>query len=177
MTASFAHLIAVVIASVGILPTTSSHQGVPAKAPSACAAAEMHQFDFWIGSWQVRNEKDHSMGTNVISPIVGGCALHEQWTAEGEVGESFSIYDPTTGHWHQTWVDNKAHLWMIDGGMVGNSMVMTRTSAAKTNARAVVLHRWMWTPSDKDHVRQLYDVSSDGGKTWKTAFDGRYVRS
>jgi hypothetical protein len=27
-----------------------------------------------------------------------------------------------------------------------------------------------------DTVRQLFDASTDGGKTWTATFDGRYVR-
>jgi hypothetical protein len=65
---------------------------------------------------------------------------------------------------------------MIDGGMVNGSMVMTRTTKAQNDPKVTVLHRWTWTPSDRDHVRQLYEASRDGGKTWKILFDGRYVR-
>lgn len=163
-----------------VLPLTMLSQATPdslqKRQPALCAAPEIHQFDFWIGSWDVFNEKGQPGGKNTISPVADGCALHEAWTAPGENGESFSMYDPTTKRWHQTWVDNRSNLWMIDGGMVGNSMVMTRTAPSKTDPKVTVLHRWTWTPSDKDHVRQLYDVSTDGGKTWQILFDGRYVR-
>ena len=169
-------VVAAILSCAGLLAIGQPRASAASPAPSACAAREMHQFDFWIGTWDVADQSGGPAGTNTIKPVVEGCALHEAWAAPGEIGESFSIYDPTTKRWHQTWVDNKAHLWMIDGGMVGASMVMTRTTPAKANPKSTVLHRWTWTPSDKDHVRQLYDVSADGGKTWKILFDGRYVR-
>jgi hypothetical protein len=34
-----------------------------------------------------------------------------------------------------------------------------------------------WTKEPDGSVRQLWRVSADGGKEWKVAFDGRYVRS
>lgn len=174
------HRLARLVAGVMPFLAASSAAQTPASvttpAPANCASPSTHEFDFWIGDWEVRGAKGELMGTNRVAPVVEGCAIHEAWAAQGEVGESFSIYDPTTRRWHQTWVDNKSHLWMIDGGVVNGSMVMTRTTPSKTDPKSTLLHRWTWTPSDKDHVRQLYDVSSDGGKTWKILFDGRYVR-
>lgn len=38
------------------------------------------------------------------------------------------------------------------------------------------LNRITWTPFTADSVQQLWETSSDGGATWTTAFDGRYVR-
>jgi hypothetical protein len=33
-----------------------------------------------------------------------------------------------------------------------------------------------FTPYGKDTVRQTFEASNDGGKTWSVTFDGRYVR-
>jgi hypothetical protein len=40
---------------------------------------------------------------------------------------------------------------------------------------AVDRQRITWT-TDGDEVRQLWETSSDDGKTWTIAFDGRYRR-
>jgi hypothetical protein len=169
-------MLATVILFLAAASAAQTPASLTTAKPTNCASPAIHQFDFWIGDWDVRGSKGELMGTNKVQPVVEGCAIHEAWAAQGEVGESFSIFDPTTGKWHQTWVDNKSHLWMIDGGMVNGSMVMTRTTAAQNDPTVTVLHRWTWTPSDRDHVRQLYETSRDGGKTWKVLFDGRYVR-
>jgi hypothetical protein len=39
-----------------------------------------------------------------------------------------------------------------------------------------VAHRIVWTALDSDQVRQLWETSSDGGKTWTVAFYGLYTR-
>jgi hypothetical protein len=38
------------------------------------------------------------------------------------------------------------------------------------------LDRTTLTPVGPDEVRQLIEISTDGGSTWRTVFDGRYVR-
>jgi hypothetical protein len=48
------------------------------KAP--CSAAEHHQFDFWIGHWDVFLPNGNKAGENRIEAIEGGCALLEQWS-------------------------------------------------------------------------------------------------
>jgi hypothetical protein len=40
-----------------------------------------------------------------------------------------------------------------------------------------LLDRIGWTPHDDGSVRQWWERSEDGGKTWATVFDGRYVRT
>ena len=33
-----------------------------------------------------------------------------------------------------------------------------------------------YTPGSDGSVRQVWDTSTDDGKTWKNAFDGKYVK-
>jgi hypothetical protein len=143
--------------------------------PAPCAAPEYRQFDFWVGTWDVFNPQGRQVGTNTIEHTLGGCALHEQWTSAGaNRGFSYNIYDRATRRWHQTWVDNGGTLLIIDGGLVGNAMVLRGTTV---NARgANVLNRITWTPVAADSVRQLWETSADDGGTWTVTFDGMYVR-
>ena len=53
----------------------------PAPPPGhACGAAEFHQFDFWIGTWDVTRPDGARAGENRVEPILGGCVLRESWT-------------------------------------------------------------------------------------------------
>jgi hypothetical protein len=38
------------------------------------------------------------------------------------------------------------------------------------------MERITWTPNADGTVRQHWEQSADGGKTWETAFDGLYRR-
>ena len=42
---------------------------------------------------------------------------------------------------------------------------------------ALAMNEITWTRGADGTVRQLWRVTKDGGKTWTTAFDGKYVRS
>jgi hypothetical protein len=150
--------------------------GLAAQQPPApCAAPEYRQFDFWAGTWNVFDPSGLHVGTNTIERTLGGCVLHEQWTsARGHRGFSYNTYDRTSGRWHQTWVDDGGNLLLIDGGLAGKAMIMRGTTT--TAQGATVLNRITWTPVAADSVRQLWETSTDDGKTWSVAFDGMYVR-
>jgi hypothetical protein len=148
----------------------------PPMSTVPCSAPAYRQFDFWAGSWVVTNPAGKQVGTNHIVKILGDCALQEHWVGSGRSrGTSLNVYDARRHVWHQTWVDNSGGLLVIEGGMKDGSMVMSGTSISRTGK--TVLNRITWTPRDKDHVRQLWQVSTDGGKHWKTVFDGLYTRA
>ena len=164
-----AHLAALLVAAV------AGSLGAQ-QAPSTCAAPEHRQFDFWIGMWDVFNPEGRQVGVNTISLELNGCALHEAWqSVRGpHRGNSYNIYDRASGGWHQTWVDNSGLLLRLDGGLVGESMVLEGRSqeSGGTDRR----DRITWTPREDGSVRQVWEQSTDGGQTWTVAFDGRYVK-
>ena len=150
----------------------------PAVSPAGpCNAPEYHQFDFWIGDWNV-TAGEQAAGTNSIHPVHGGCALQENWQgagAGGISGSSFNIYDQATGKWHQTWVDASGTLLQLDGGLVDGSMVLSGPRPAQNGSTA--LHRISWTPNADGSVRQLWEASQDDGGSWSVLFDGLYMKS
>ena len=149
---------------------------VPPMSTVPCSAPVYRQFDFWVGNWVVTNPSGLQIGTNHIDKVLGGCALQEHWAGSGRSrGTSLNVYDARRHVWHQTWVDNSGELLVIEGGMKDGSMVMSGKSVSRTGK--TVLNRITWTPRDANHVRQLWQVSTDGGKHWKTVFDGLYTRA
>ncbi|MFP3947172.1 MAG: hypothetical protein ACLFWG_00450 [Longimicrobiales bacterium] len=158
------------------LPTTPPDAGAQQQRPPACTAEEHRQFDFWIGTWDVFDPDGRRLGTNEIRLELNGCALHEAWeSVRGpHRGHSYNIYDRSTDRWHQTWVDNSGLLLQLDGGLVGGRMVLEGTTVGADGGET--LNRITWSPSDDGTVRQLWETSQDGGETWSTAFDGRYVK-
>ena len=141
----------------------------PQTAPP-CASPEHRQFDFWIGEWEVTRPDGKFAGHNRITPILGGCALREEWTgAGGNQGTSLNAWDPDARRWRQTWVDQGGTVLLLAGGIDGGKMVLQSGDGASRQ-------RITWTPMGDGRVRQLWDSSSDGGKTWKVEFDGIYAK-
>ena len=150
--------------------------GVPAPMPPACTLPQYRQFDFWAGNWRVTDRKTHAfLGTNMVTHEQGGCALQEHWAgAKTSRGMSFNIYERSTKHWHQTWVDNSGGLLELTGGLQGKSMVLSQTLPDAHGKLQV--QRITWTPQPDGTVRQHWETSADTGKTWQDAFDGIYTR-
>jgi len=162
---------------------TSTFASILSHAASAratpCSAPEYRQFDFWLGDWEVTNPAGKVAGHNHVTREYGGCVLQEHWAGTGgSLGSSFNIYDPVRKVWHQTWVDNTGTLLELEGGLKDGSMVLSGEQVQADGKD--LLNRITWTPiqvGGDRKVRQLWETSADGGKTWAVAFDGLYAKS
>ena len=153
---------------------TPTPQGPP---PSPCKSRpEYRQFDFWVGEWDVLNPKGQQAGTNSVQLILGDCVVFENWTGArgGSGGKSFNVYNAAKGKWQQTWVDNSGGVLELTGEYRDNQMRFT--GETKGGDGKVTLERLTFTRLGDGGVRQLWEKSADGGKTWAVAFDGTYVR-
>jgi hypothetical protein len=143
------------------------------EVPTTTAA---HDFDFWVGQWDVFGPEGRQVGSNSITALFGTGALAEHWRGTGDVeGRSLNAWDELRGCWHQTWVDSSGGVLMLDGGLRDGAMVLEGMAPGEAEGSAPEHQRITWTKQEGE-VRQLWEVSSDGGTTWRTAFDGRYVR-
>ena len=84
-----------------------------------------HEFDFWIGEWDVAGPDGASYGRNSITSPFGNGVLAEHWRGTGGVeGHSLNVYDEPRARWHQTWVDTGGNLLLLEGGPVDGAMVL-----------------------------------------------------
>jgi hypothetical protein len=140
--------------------------------PPKCDSAEFRQFDFWVGNWNVMVQGNQA-GTNDITLEESSCVIHEHWTgARGGTGQSFNFYDRTVGKWHQFWVDNSGNYLHLTGTYTENKLELTG-SAAGPNGKPQSQRLTFFKNADGT-VRQLWETSDDGAKTWQVAFDGLY---
>ncbi|HEX6314342.1 MAG TPA: tetratricopeptide repeat protein [Gemmatimonadaceae bacterium] len=137
------------------------------------------EFDFWLGAWDVRPAgapPDSPPASNVITRIHGGCVLLESWTAPGQTGQSFNIYDRSRGKWHQTWVDSTGGLHEYWGELRDGNMMFTGDLPPLRGQTARRQTRLMFFKLGPDKVRQLSEGTMDGGKTWQVNYDLIYTR-
>ena len=148
--------------------------GAQAPTPAQdCSAPEHRQFDFWIGEWTV-TAGGKAAGTNRIESVLKGCAIVEQWTsARGGHGTSLNFYDRATTTWSQAWMDEGGNALHLRGGLVEGRMVLS--SAPRETGTGVDVQRITWSKNPDGTVRQLWEASADGGRTWRVAFDGLYT--
>jgi hypothetical protein len=147
-------------------------------APKPCSTAEHRQFDFWIGRWNVFMPDGKQAGVNVIEAIDGGCVLLERWSGKGgSSGTSLNSWDSASRQWRQHWVDNQGGMLRLAGRFENGSMVLGSSEPDPASKGALLRQRITWTPLPDGAVRQHWQTSRDDGKSWTTAFDGRYVKA
>lgn len=133
-----------------------------------------HQFDFWLGEWEVRDPSGKVVGHSRVESIGGGFGLLEHWTgAGGGSGKSLNAYMPATGTWHQTWV-GQGGLIQFDGGFAEGRM---RLEGRRATPKGPLLDRMTWTPQSDGSVVQVWENSVDEGKTWTRSFEGVYRKT
>jgi hypothetical protein len=143
--------------------------------PTMPAPAGPHQFDFWLGEWEVVDAGGNPAGRSRIESIAEGNGLLENWTdASGTTGKSLNVYNAEKKCWQQFWVGNGTPVLELSGGIVDASMVLTGTRRGKTVA--AVVDRITWTPNADRSVLQRWESSTDEGKTWRDNFVGIYRR-
>jgi hypothetical protein len=150
----------------------------PPAPPPDCTAPEHRQFDFWLGDWAVTDSTgQRRLGDSRISSILKNCVLLEEWTgAGGSSGKSYNIYSRADGKWHQSWVSDTGNLLLLEGGLRNGAMVLQGETPSPTGGTTLQRITWSVVDSDRDHVRQMWELSTDGGATWNVAFDGHYRR-
>lgn len=164
-------LMLMVPASIALAQTNSdaANKGTVER----CSGPEHHEFDFWLGEWEVRSADGDFLGHNEIRRVAGGCGLLESWRGvSGVEGMSINAYDGDRGTWTQRWVGAGATLWLA-GGLEGSQMVLAGT-APRTTPGGAVLDRITWTPLPDGRVRQVWEVSTNEGESWQTLFVGFY---
>jgi hypothetical protein len=140
------------------------------SSPVGCSEKGFHQFDFWIGEWDVFDFGGSApVATATITPVQDGCGLREQYRgAEGGGGESLTMYDPNTNLWRQAWVSNRGQIVIIEGGLHDGSITLSGPEYGGTAGRLV---RGSWMPAEGGAVRETAERSEDAGHTWRPWFD------
>jgi hypothetical protein len=141
-------------------------------APPRCDDAEFRRFDYWVGDWEV-TAGGQPAGRNLVTLEEDGCVIHEHWKgARGGTGQSFTFYDRRDGKWHQMWVSNSGAMLYLTGAFKGSTLSLEGTTPQPDGSQ--LLNRLSFHANPDRSVRQYWETSADGGKTWNPVFDGLY---
>jgi hypothetical protein len=135
---------------------------------------EYRQFDFWVGDWNV-TQAGRPAGTSSVQVILDDCVVLENWTGvNGYTGKSFNIYNTATKRWQQTWVDNSGTIIDFTGDYADGEMRFHSESIQADGSK--LLGKMTFFKLADGKIRQLWEQSTDQGKTWSVAFDGLYEK-
>ena len=137
---------------------------------------EAAEFDFWLGSWEVRGTDGSLLGHNVITRDNGGCVLRESWQGvPGSSGSSMTFYLPSRGQWRHVWVGSGGTHIDMTGGLVDGDMQMEGT-IEYLDQDQVIAFRASWSVGANGLVRQRMEQFDLVGQSWDLWFDGVYRR-
>lgn len=154
----------------------TASSGTVSQASPCQSRSTFHDFDFWIGDWEVRLADGTLAGHNSITAEQGHCVLVERWRGiSGGTGTSINYYDDAAGEWVQVWTAAGGSQIVIRGGLTDEGMLLTGT-LHNVGTEASLPFRGLWTLLDDGRVRQFFEQSNDDGKTWAPWFEGFYQR-
>lgn len=158
-----------------IIMLTAMSDTINAQQQKPCTAPECSQFDFWLGDWRL-TYNDTSHATNTITKEMNGCVIHEHFNDEVKLyhGESWSVYNPKTKLWQQTWVDDQGEYIVLTGTYSDGKMTLTTEPAMNNGVK--IINRMVFHNITKDSFDWEWEATIDEGKTWKNNWHIHYQR-
>jgi hypothetical protein len=139
-------------------------------------------FDFWMGSWKVRNRRlrkrlagsedwDVFEATSVARPLLDGIGNEDEFRTDfggGFIGMSFRFFDPRTKQWWIYWADTRRSGELdppVIGSFDGDVGVF---EGEDTFDGRPILVRFIWSGVTTPTPRWEQAFSEDDGETWET---------
>lgn len=150
---------------------------------STCTAdSNFQRLAFWVGDWDVLDSSGSRYAKQSVRAIVDGCAITAEWTGPaGNKGFSVSAYDVRKREWKQTYVSNQ--IPYSTAVLIRHSDSTYRGPGIRfiptldPSAGEVPKSRVTIMPMSEHRALQLFEESSDSGKTWRTLFKAEHRRS
>ena len=163
------------------VPAVRSQTAAQAPQPQPCSDAKQKQLDFWVGEWDLtwpgQNQGEVAHGSNSIKRIMDGCVVQENFSGGDSMplrGMSVSLFDPTSGKWKQTWVDNQGAYLDFIGEFRDGQMVLAREAVRPDGGK--FLQRMVFKNIHATEFDWSWEASKDGGKTWTVQWPIHYKR-
>jgi len=132
--------------------------------------------DFWLGQWTIAAPGGSTSSTSTVALELDRCLVVERWDGgRGHSGESLFAYSADDKSWHGMFADNEGRVHVFLDGKASPGMARFTGPSQGPNGESV-LNRVTIRRIAANHVEQEWEKSSDGGKTWDTAFRGEYTR-
>ena len=150
-----------------------------------------HDFDFWMGRWQVRgrvlrerlagcDEWDDIEAVSEAWPLLGGLGNVDEFHTDfrgGFIGASVRLFDPGTQLWSIYWADSRRPGPLdlpVVGSFDGDAGIF---EGPDTFEGRPILVRYTWSRVTTPTPRWEQAFSEDGGETWETNFVTDFTRA
>ncbi len=161
--------------------------------PIENAASGVHDFDFFIGRWNVHHRRlkerladSHDWvdfkGTTVMQTIMGGNGNIDDNVLElpGDTYRAVSLrsFDSKSRLWSIWWLDGRSPQGPLDRPVKGGFQdgVGTFYGDDTFNGKPIRV-RFVWSDITPTSARWAQAFSADGGRTWETNWTMEFVRA
>jgi hypothetical protein len=158
--------------------TQEEREAVAEAAQASDLSPEAHQFDFWLGEWDVTWEG--GSGTNSVTRILDDRVIRERFTGfpaspnnQPFHGLSLSVYDSDPGRWRQTWVDNSGAYIDFTGGYADGKLTLATERPVDDKS---ITRRMVFYNITADALAWDWERSEDGGQSWRLLWRIHYQR-
>jgi hypothetical protein len=144
----------------------------------SCSANPIsRELDYWLGTWTVSYPGGPKGSTSKVELQLDSCLFVEHWgDSNGHQGENVFAYGKDDETWHGLFADNRGRLHVFVEGTVAAGMAEF-LGPGRGEDGGTVLSRIRVIRIDANSLKQTWEKSVDGGRTWKTEFGLDYIRA
>lgn len=151
----------------------------PANPAETCRKdAKFREQDFTLGSWDVYTGTTKTDEVT-MTLILNDCVIEEHWkkTDGHPTGNGIGLfnYSRLLGSWGYTWATDDGAATVFRGNLVKPGEMRYVTEKPLPGGK-VRLRHWTLYAMPDGTVRELAIGTEDGGKTWTTDYDLKWVR-
>jgi hypothetical protein len=148
--------------------------GPPALGRNVTGPAELAQFDFLAGDWDVIVTRPRAGGDPMVSKatwhnrwIANGSVMMQEWRDQHGAGIELRSFNSVTGTWdgQNLYVPNPGTWYQNSAKLVGGTMVVTTESTAPDRTRITRREIYRVVHADQFEVRT--ELSRDDGASWR----------
>jgi hypothetical protein len=172
-------LISATLIGTASLGPPAAAQTSPPKPSEVCRAdANYRQQDFTLGEWDVFSG-DKKTAEVSMKLILNDCVIEERWNVykgrDDGNGVGLFSYSPLLKNWGYYWATDVGTTTSFRGSLIKPGEMRYVTERPLPNGK-VRLRHWTLSANPDGSIRELSLGTEDGGATWITEYDLRWVK-
>jgi hypothetical protein len=148
------------------------------KAPVCKTDPNYRQQDFTVGEWNVFNGTTKTAEVS-MKLILKDCVIEERWTVyQGrDDGNGIGVfsYSPLLKNWGYYWATDNGATTSFRGTLIKPGEMRYVTERPMPSGKTRLRH-WTLSQNPDGSIRELSVGTEDGGATWITEYDLKWVR-
>jgi hypothetical protein len=163
------------LAAMSAVPLAA--QTAPPRSETCRTDPRYRQQDFTLGEWDVFSGTTRTAQVS-MQLILNDCVIEERWTSvrgRDDNGVGLFNFSPLLGNWVYHWATDVGTTTTFRGSLIrpGEMRYVTERPLGDGKVR---LRHWTLSANPDGSIRELSVGSEDGGQTWTTEYDLKWVR-